>query len=158
MGAFLFIDSIYHTRYARYMPYMTRWANRRDVLEQNRQKRDAQIAQNKVTHYFDKIYEKGCFGDNYSHNLLKQFRLSWHHEIVEGLLYHRDTITPSQAVELLGILRAREPIFEANLKTVKCFQGMNHAETVRYYRGKYARLQALLRQCIARKEKITVSL
>jgi DNA polymerase II small subunit/DNA polymerase delta subunit B len=50
-----------------------------------------------------------------------------------------------------------EPVVEANLKKVKPAKGETHGE-VEYFRDKYERLKAFLRQAIDRKESVQCSL
>jgi hypothetical protein len=59
---------------------------------------------------------------------------------------------------LLQMLADREPVFEANLKKVKPVKGETRAEVDKYFRDKYERLKAFLRQAIDRKECIECSL
>jgi hypothetical protein len=56
------------------------------------------------------------------------------------------------------MLADREPVFETNLKKVKPVKGETRAEVDKYFRDKYERLKAFLRQAIDRKECIECSL
>lgn len=154
MVAQLIINSIYQPRYNHYLPKLNRWAKRRDALDKAGYTEAAVAAHQRVTYYFDKMHERGCFGDNYQHNLLNLFGSCWHRDIADGLLNQRDKLRPSDAERLLTLLRDRKPILEAKLRKVKRVEGMSRAETTRYYRDKYARLQALLRLAINQVEAI----
>jgi hypothetical protein len=157
MAARLSINSIFEKRLAYYFPKICAWGDRRDALNQTGRKAAARAAQKKVDYYYAKAYERGYFGDNYQANLLARFGLCWTRDIYVALLGKRDEITPADARRLLRILKDKEQILEANLRTVRRVAGMTRTETVRYYRDKYTRLQSLLREAIARNEAIDFS-
>jgi hypothetical protein len=157
MAARLSIDSIFEKRLARYFPKICAWGDRRDALSRAGCKAAARAAQEKVDYYHAKAYGRGYFGDNYHDSLLTWFGLCWTRDIYVTLLSERDEITPAKARQLLRMLKDKEPVLAANLRTVRCVEGMTRAETVRYYRDKYTRLQSLLREAIARNEAIDFS-
>jgi hypothetical protein len=67
-------------------------------------------------------------------------------------------ISAMQRAGIKQMLSDREPVFEANLKKVRPAKGETRAEVEEYFRDKYERLKAFLRQAIDRKECIECSL
>jgi len=67
-------------------------------------------------------------------------------------------MSPRNAGRFLQMLADREPVFEAKLKKVKPAKGETRAEVEEYFRDKYERLKAFLRQAIDRKESVQCSL
>lgn len=157
MAARLSINSIFEKRLAYYFPKICAWGDRRDALNRAGCMAAARAAQRKVDYYHAKAYERGYFGDNYHDNLLACFGLCWTRDIYVALLGERDEITPANACELLRILKVKEPVLAANLRMVRRAGSMTRAGTVRYYRDKYARLRALLREAMALDENIDFS-
>lgn len=157
MAARLCIASIFQNQYARYMPQVTEWAKRRDALEREGMPEAARATQECVDYYCAKLYERGYFGDNYCHNLLKQVGLCWTRDIYQGLLGEQDTMSPDDARRLLQFLHEREPLFERNVRKARRIDGLSRALTIQYYRDKLARLQPLLKESITRREPIDFS-
>jgi hypothetical protein len=78
---------------------------------------------------------------------------------VSEVLVDKDGNTsPRNAGRFLQMLVDREPVFEANLKKVKPAKGETRAEVEKYFRDKYERLKAFLRQAIDSREGIQCSL
>jgi DNA polymerase II small subunit/DNA polymerase delta subunit B len=78
---------------------------------------------------------------------------------VSEVLVDKDGNTsPRNAGRFLQMLVDREPVFEANLKKVKPAKGETRAEVEKYFRDKYERLKAFLRQTIDSREGIQCSL
>jgi len=67
-------------------------------------------------------------------------------------------MSPRNAGRFLQMLADREPVFEVKLKEVKPAKGETRAEVEEYFRDKYERLKAFLRQAIDRKESVQCSL
>jgi hypothetical protein len=63
-------------------------------------------------------------------------------------------MSPANARRFLQMLADREPVSEGNLKKVKLAKGETRAEVEEYFRDKYERLKAFLRQAIDRKESV----
>jgi hypothetical protein len=91
-------------------------------------------------------------------NLLWLFGLSWWQDVLDVLVDKDGKMSPRNAERFLQMLADRAPVFEANLKKVKPAKGETRAEVEEYFRGKYERLKAFLRQAIDRKESIQCSL
>jgi hypothetical protein len=91
-------------------------------------------------------------------NLLWLFDLSWWRDVLEVLVGKDGKMSPRNAKRFLQMLADREPVFEANLKKVKPAKGETRAEVEEYFRDKYERLKAFLRQAIDRKESVQCSL
>ena len=78
---------------------------------------------------------------------------------VSDVLVGKDgKMSPRNAGRFLQMLADREPVFETNLKKVKPAKGETQAEVEEYFREKYDRLKAFLRQAIDRKESVQCSL
>ena len=78
--------------------------------------------------------------------------------MLEVLVGKDGKMGPRNAERFLRMLAEREPVFEANLKKVKPARGEMWAEVEKYFRDKYERLKAFLRQAIDRKESVQCSL
>jgi hypothetical protein len=75
------------------------------------------------------------------------------------VLVDRDgKMSPENAECFLRLLEDRESVFQANLAKVKPADGETRAEVEQYFRKKYERLKAFLRQAIDRKECVECSL
>jgi hypothetical protein len=123
------------------------------------QREAADRAQKWVLKYYGKMHERGYFRDSYnSSNLLWLFDLSWWQDVLEVLVDKDGKMSPRNAERFLQMLADREPVFEAKLKKVKPAKGETQAEVEEYFRDKYERLKAFLRQAIDRKESIQCSL
>jgi len=129
MGADLYLNSVFQKYRDRYAPKFDHWVAKRDALHKAGQQAAADKAQKQVLRYYDKMYQRGYFRDSYnSSNLLWLFELSWWQDVLED----------------------RESVFQANLAKVKPADGETRAEVEKYFREKYERLKAFLRQAIDR--------
>jgi len=105
------------------------------------------------------MYERGYFRDSYNpSNLLWLFDLSWWRDVSDVLVGKDRKMSPENAECFLRLLEDRESVFQANLKKVKPAKGETRAEVEEYFRDKYERLKAFLRQATDRKESIRCSL
>ena len=159
MGADLYLNSVFQKHRDRYAPKFDHWVAKRNALRKAGQREAADEAQKSVLKYYDKIYERGYFRDSYNpSNLLWLFDLSWWQDVLEVLVGKDGKMSPRNAGRFLQMLADREPVFETNLKKVKPAKGETQAEVEEYFREKYDRLKAFLRQAIDRKECIECSL
>jgi hypothetical protein len=78
--------------------------------------------------------------------------------VLEVLVGKSGKMSPRNARRFLQMLADREPVLEANLEKVKPANGETRAEVEEYFRDKYKRLKAFLRQAIDRRESIQCSL
>jgi DNA polymerase II small subunit/DNA polymerase delta subunit B len=158
VGADLYLTDIFEKQREKYEPKFTHWAEIRDALRQAG-KRDAEAqAQKQVEKYFGKMHERGYFRDSYNNsNLLWLFDLNWWRDVGDRLLDKRYRMSPKNAMKLLQELQQREPIFEDNVQKVKPANGETPAEIIQYFRDKYKRLRAFLREAIDKKAYIECS-
>ena len=159
MGADLYLNSVFRKHRDRYAPKFDHWVAKRNALHQAGQREAADRAQKQVSKYFEKMHERGYFRDSYNpSNLLWLFDLSWWQDVLEVLVGKDGKMSTRNAERFLRMLAEREPVFEANLKKVKPARGEMWAEVEKYFRDKYERLKAFLRQAIDRKESVQCSL
>jgi len=159
MGAVLYLNSVFRKHRDKYAPKFDHWVAKRNALHKAGQQEAADRAQKWVLKYYGKMHERGYFRDSYnSSNLLWLFDLSWWRDVLEVLVDKDRKMSPRNAERLLQMLADREPVFEAKLKKVKPAKGETQAEVEEYFREKYDRLKAFLRQAIDRKECIECSL
>jgi hypothetical protein len=159
VGADLYLNSVFQKNRDRYAPKFDHWVAKRNALHKAGQQEAADEAQKRVLKYYDKMHERGYFRDSYNpSNLLWLFGLSWWQDVLNVLVGKDGKMSPRDAERLLQMLADREPVFEANLKKVKPAKGETRAEVEKYFRDKYERLKAFLRQAIDRKECIQCSL
>ncbi len=159
MGADLYLNSVFRKHRDKYAPKFDHWVAKRNALHKAGQQEAADRAQKWVLKYYGKMHERGYFRDSYnSSNLLWLFDLSWWRDVLEVLVDKDRKMSPRNAERLLQMLADREPVFEAKLKKVKPAKGETQAEVEEYFREKYDRLKAFLRQAIDRKECIECSL
>jgi len=105
------------------------------------------------------MYQRGYFRDSYnSSNLLWLFDLSWWRDVLEVLVGKDGKMSPENAECFLRLLEDRESVFQVNLAKVEPADGETRAEVEQYFRKKYERLKAFLRQGIDRKECIQCTL
>ena len=159
MGADLYLNSAFLKNRARYEPKFSRWVAKRDTLHQAGQQAAADEAQKQVLRYYDKMYQRGSFRDSYnSSNLLWLFDLSWWEDVLDVLVDQDGKMSPENVECFLRLLEDRESVFQANLAKVKPADGETRAEVEQYFRQKYERLKAFLRQATDRKECVECSL
>jgi hypothetical protein len=159
MGADLYLNSVFRKHRDRYAPKFDHWVAKRNALHKAGQQEAADKAQKQVLKYFEKMHERGYFRDSYNlSNLMWLFDLSWWRDVSDVLVGKDGKMSPRNAKCLLQMLANREPVFEAKLKKVKPAKGETRAEVEEYFRDKYERLKAFLRQAIDRKESIQCSL
>jgi hypothetical protein len=159
VGADLYLNSVFQKNRDKYEPKFDHWVIKRNALEKAGEQEAADRAQKWVSKYYGKMYERGYFRDSYnSSNLLWLFDLSWWRDVLEVLVGKDGKMSPRNAKRFLQMLADREPVFEANLKKVKPAKGETRAEVEKYFRDKYERVKAFLRQAIDRKECIQCSL
>jgi hypothetical protein len=159
VGADLYLNSVFRKHRDRYAPKFDHWVAKRKALHKAGQQEAADKAQKWVLKYCGKMHERGYFRDSYnSSNLLWLFDLSWWQDVLEVLVDKDGKMSPRNAKRLLQMLADRKLIFEANLKKVKPAKGETRAEVEEYFRDKYERLKAFLRQAIDRKESVQCSL
>ena len=159
MGADLYLNSVFREHRDRYAPKFKHWVAKRNALQKAGQQEAADEAQKSVSKYFEKMHERRYFRDSYnSSNLLWLFDLSWWQDVLEVLVDKDRKMSPANAGRFLRMLADREPVFEVKLKKVKPAKGETRAEVEEYFRDKYERLKAFLRQAIDRKESVQCSL
>ena len=159
MGADLYLNSVFRKHHDRYAPKFDHWVAKRKTLYKAGQREAADGAQKQVLKYFEKMHERGYFRDSYnSSNLLWLFDLSWWQNVLEVLVDQDGKMSPENAESFLRLLEDRESVFQANLAKVKPADGETRAEVEQYFRKKYERLKAFLRQAIDRKESVQCSL
>ena len=159
MGADLYLNSVFQKNRDKYEPKFDHWVAKRNALRKAGQLEAADEAQKSVLKYYDKMYERGYFRDSYNpSNLLWLFGLSWWRDVLDVLVGKDGKMSPRNAKRFLQMLADREQVFEANLKKVKPAKGETGAEVEKYFRDKYERLKAFLRQAIDRKESVQCSL
>jgi hypothetical protein len=155
----LYLNSVFRKHYDRYAPKFDHWVAKRKTLYKAGQREAADGAQKQVLKYFEKMHERGYFRDSYnSSNLLWLFDLSWWQNVLEVLVDQDGKMSPENAESFLRLLEDRESVFQANLAKVKPADGETRAEVEQYFRKKYERLKAFLRQAIDRKESVQCSL
>jgi hypothetical protein len=153
------LNSVFQKNRARYAPKFNHWVAKRDALHKAGQQKAADKAQEQVSKYYDKMYERGYFRDSYNpSNLLWLFGLSWWQDVLEVLVDQAGKMSLRNTRRFLQMLKDREPVFKANLTKVKPAAGETRAEVEKYFRDKYERLKAFLRQAIDRKESVQCSL
>ena len=159
MGADLYLNSRFQKNRARYEPKFRYWVAKRDAWAKAGKQKAADKAQQQVEKYYEKMYEHGYFRDSYNpSNLLWLFDLSWWRDVLDVLTNKDGEMSPRNAERFLRMLGDREAVFEANLKKVELAKGEARAEAEKYFREKYDRLRAFLREAIGRKESIECSL
>jgi hypothetical protein len=159
MGADLYLNSAFRKQRDRYAPKFDHWVARRDTLHKAGQQAAANEAQRQVVRYYDKMYQRGYFRDSHnSSSLLWLFDLSWWRDVLDVLVGKDGKMSPENAECFLRLLEDRESVFQANLAKLKPADGETRAEVEQYFRKKYERLKAFLRQAIDRKECIQCSL
>jgi hypothetical protein len=159
MGADLYLNSVFQEHCDKYAPKFDQWVAKRKALYKAGQQEAADRAQKQVLKYFEKMHERGYFRDSYNpSNLLWLFDLSWWQDVLEVLVDKDGKMSTRNAERFLQMLADREPVFEAKLKKVKPAKGETRAEVEEYFRKKYERLKAFLRQAIDRKESVQCSL
>jgi hypothetical protein len=159
VGADLYLNSVFRKHRDKYAPKFDHWVAKRKALYKAGQREAADRAQKQVLKYFEKMHERGYFRDSYNpSNLLWLFDLSWWQDVLEVLVDKDGKMSPRNAKRFLQMLADREPVFEANLKKAKPAKGETRAEVEEYFRDKYERLKAFLRQATDRKESIRCSL
>ena len=159
MGADLDLNSAFQKHRDKYAPKFDHWVAKRNALYKAGQQEAADRAQKQVLKYFEKMHERGYFRDSYnSSNLLWLFELSGWQDVLEVLVDQDGKMSPENAECFLRLLEDRESVFQANLARVKPADGETRAEVEQYFRKKYDRLKAFLRQAIDRKECIQCSL
>jgi len=159
LGADLYLNSVFRKHHDRYAPKFDHWVAKRKTLYKAGQREAADGAQKQVLKYFEKMHERGYFRDSYnSSNLLWLFDLSWWQNVLEVLVDQDGKMSPENAESFLRLLEDRESVFQANLAKVKPADGETRAEVEQYFRKKYERLKAFLRQAIDRKESVQCSL
>jgi hypothetical protein len=159
MGADLCLNSVFRKHRDKYAPKFDHWVAKRNALHKAGQREAADRAQKQVLKYFKKMHERGYFRDSYNgSNLLWLFDSSWWRDVLDVLVGKNGRMVPRNAKRFLQMLADREPVLEANLKKVKPAKGETWAEVEKYFRDKYERLKAFLRQAIDRKESIECSL
>ena len=146
MGADLYLRPLLEQQRSRYVAKFRQWASVRDqaatTVERTR-------AQQQVNHYFDRMYAKGYFRDNYNpSNLLAKFALSWWEDVTPRL-DAEDQLDPTQMRWLLRTLKHREPVFKTNIAT-----DPDRA----FFILKYRELRTFLRTALKRNEPIECSL
>ena len=155
MGADLTIKSIAAAQEARYGETFAQWVR---VRNQATDPVARARAQRQVAAAYAQLTARGAFRDPYNaSSLLWRFALSWWDDVVP-LLDEQKQLVPAQAQVLLQRLEAREPHFERNLAQLVPTDCTSHAAVVHWYRGRYAALQAFLREAIALGEPIQCSL
>jgi hypothetical protein len=143
----------------RYTPKFDHWVAKGNALQKAGQREAADDAQKWVSQYFEGMYERGYFRDSYNpSNLLWLFDLSRWRDVSDVLVGKNGKMSPRNAARFLEMLADREPVFEANQKKLKPAKGETRAAVGQYFRDKYERLKAFLRQAIDRKESIQCSL
>jgi hypothetical protein len=101
--------------------------------------------------HYGKVYERGYFRARCnSSNPLWLFDLSWWQDVLGALGGTDGKMRPRNARRLLQMLADGEPVFEADLKKVKPAKVETRAEVEEYFRDRYERLKAFLRQAIDR--------
>jgi hypothetical protein len=159
MGADLYLNSVFQKHGDKYAPKFDHWVAKRNALHKAGQQEAADRAQKWVLKYYDKMHERGYFRDSYNpSNLLRLFDLSWWQDVLEGLVGKDGKMSPRNAERFLRMLADRGPVFEAKLKKVEPAKGETRAEVEKYFRDKYERLKAFLRQAIDRKDCIELVL
>jgi hypothetical protein len=159
VGADLYLNSVFRKHRDRYAPKFDHWVAERNALHKAGQQAAADEAQKQVLRYYDQMYQRGYFRDSYnSSNLLWLFELSWWRDVLEVLVDQDGKMSTRNAERFLQMLADREPVFQANLAKVKPADGETRPEVEEYFRKKYERLKAFLRQAIDRKECIQCSL
>ena len=159
MGASLYLSSIFRKNRANYAAKCNYWVAKRDALHNAGKKKAAAEAHQKVAKYYNKMCERGYFRDSYdSSNLLWLFDLSWWEDVLHVLTSKDGRMSPRNAKRFLEMLDDREPVLEANLKKVKLSKGETREIVEQYYKDKYKRLRAFLREAISRNECIECSL
>jgi hypothetical protein len=159
MGADLYLNSVFQEHCDKYAPKFDHWVAKRKALYKAGQQEAADKAQKWVLKYYGKMHERGYFRDSYNPtNLLWLFDLSWWRDVSDVLVGKDRKMSPRNAGRFLQMLADREPVFEAKLKKVEPAKGETRAEVEKYFRGKYERLKAFLRQAIDRKESVQCSL
>jgi hypothetical protein len=155
VGADLYLNSVFRKHRDRYAPKFDHWVAKRKALYKAGQQEAADRAQKQVLKYFEKMHERGYFRDSYNpSNLLWLFGLSWWQDVLEVLVDKDGKMSPRNAECFLRLLEDRESVFQASLARVKPADGETRAEVEQYFRKKYERLKAFLRQAIDRRECI----
>lgn len=154
MGADLYINKIFKPNSAKYEKLFYAAVEKRNAAPTQALK---DKAQKEVTKYYEKMNSVGYFRDSYNDSsLLWQFDLSWWSDM--GKMIENGNLSPKKAQELLDIMKEREPIFEAHMKTLKKWQDMKPKEVRTYFREKYKKFQQFLGEAIKQNLPIECSI
>ena len=155
MGADLYLNSVFRKIRDKYAPKFEHWVAKRNALQKTGQYEAADEADKQATKYFDKMYERGYFRDDYDNsNLLWMLDLSWWEDVQQMFVDEEGKMSAANAVRFLQMLADREPVLEANLELVKPPKDVTMAEIKEYFHDKYERLKAFLQQAIDGEEDI----
>jgi hypothetical protein len=148
MGADLYIDALYEPTRENWEPEFERAARARDEAPDESSRKAAQV---RVDHAYGQMHSRGYFRDSYNDgNLLWKFGLSWWTDVIP-MLDAKSCLAPEQAACLLGILKEREPDFNAALDKL---QPRDQA----YFRARYGALQQFLKEAIVLNKPVVCSL
>lgn len=159
MGADLYLNSVFEPNYYHYKPQFDEWVRRRDKFLRAGREGEAAAAQTQVEAYYDKLFGAGYFRDSYNAtNLLWKFDLDWWGTVGEELLDETGHMQPAQAQRFLAMLSEHEATFEVSMKHLTVWEGWTYDALETYFREKYEKLKAFLKEAISRNEPIVCSI
>ena len=159
MGADLFLPSVSQKQFDKYQPLFYEWLQQFETLQADGNIAEADVAQQQVDTYYNKMLARGYFRDSYNNsNLLKLFKLSWWADVSNILTDEEGLMSPENAQRFLQLLQEREPVFITNLPQVELCDGESQEEAEQYFYEKYQQLQAFLQEAIDIDESIVCSL
>lgn len=148
MGADLYITALYAPTRNEWERGFERAVRARDGATNEVSRKAAQL---RVEHAYEQVYSRGYFRDSYNDwNLLWKFGLSWWNDVIP-ILDAEDRLSPQQVTSLLGMLKEREPKFEAAVGQLK-------PRDRAYFRERYAELRRFLNEAVALKQPVVCSL